>query len=227
MKMLKKVSAILACACVLGAGSVVMASDFVTLPLPQGKPVAVGEVSGQQTAAEESPLDAVQADPQIMRAPVMFTTYGKIVAVEDGRYVVKGEGNLRFVAAAVDKETYVVDDKAKLRLPSALKVGQTVTVYYSVRTTRSIPAQSHALAVVIGERETAPSFFEVAQAKLSADGKTMTVLNNNNNLIATIGADACADFAKIKKGDKLLLWSRMVTMSLPGITNAEKVVLLP
>ena len=206
MKTVKKLSAILACACVLGAGSA-WAED--------------------RAVENMSPMDAVQVNPEIMRAPVMFTTYGKLVAVEDGRYVVEGEGNLRIVAARVDRDTYIIDENAKLRLPYALKVGQTVTVFYSAQTTRSLPAQSHALAIVIGEREAAPSFIEVAEAKLSADGKSMTVLNNNNDLIATIGSDACKDFAKIKKGDKLLLWSHMVTMSLPGLTNAEKVIILP
>ena len=208
MKMLKKVSAVLACVCVLGAGSV-----FAQ------RPVAIDNAS---------PLDAVQADTAVMRAPVMYETYGKIVAIEDGRYVVKGEGNLRLVAAAVDRNTYVIDEKAKLRLSSALKIGQTVTVYYSAMTTRSLPAQSHAMAVVLGEREdSTPTYLEVAEAKLSADGQKMTILNSNNDLIATVGKDACADFAKIKKGDKLLLWSRVVTMSLPAQTNAEKVVVLP
>lgn len=206
MKILKKVAAVLACSCVLSAGSA-WAED--------------------RAVENMSPMDAVQVNPKIMRAPVMFTTYGKLVAVEDGRYVVEGEGNLRVVAAEVDRDTYIVDENAKLRLPHALKVGPTVTVFYSAQTTRSLPAQSHALAIVIGERETAPSFIEVAEAKLSADGKSMTVLNNNNDLIAMIGSDACKDFAKIKKGDKLLLWSRMVTMSLPGLTNAEKVIILP
>lgn len=206
MKTFKKLSAILACACVLGAGSA-WAED--------------------RAVENMSPMDEVQVNPKIMRAPVMFTTYGKLVAVEDGRYVVEGEGNLRVVAAEVDRDTYIIDENAKLRLPYALKVGQTVTVFYSAQTTRSFPAQSHALAIVIGEREAAPSFIEVAEAKLSADGKSMTVLNNNNDLIATIDSDACKDFAKIKKGDKLLLWSRMVTMSLPGLTNAEKVIILP
>ena len=206
MKTVKKLSAILACACVLGAGSA-WAED--------------------RAVENMSPMDAVQVNPEIMRAPVMFTTYGKLIAVEDGRYVVEGEGNLRVVAAEVDRDTYIIDENAKLRLPYALKVGQTVTVFYSAQTTRSLPAQSHALAIVIGEREAAPSFIEVAEAKLSADGKSMTVLNNNNDLIATIGSDACKDFAKIKKGDKLLLWSHMVTMSLPGLTNAEKVIILP
>lgn len=206
MKILKKVAAVLACSCVLSAGSA-WAED--------------------RAVENMSPMDEVQVNPEIMRAPVMFTTYGKLVAVEDGRYVVEGEGNLRVVAAEVDRDTYIIDENAKLRLPHALKVGQTVTVFYSAQTTRSLPAQSHALAIVIGEREAAPSFIEVAEAKLSADGKSMTVLNNNNDLIATIGSDACKDFAKIKKGDKLLLWSRMVTMSLPGLTNAEKVIILP
>lgn len=206
MKTFKKLSAILACACVLGSGSA-WAED--------------------RAVENMSPMDAVQVNPEIMRAPVMFTTYGKLVAVEDGRYVVEGEGNLRVVAAEVDRDTYIIDENAKLRLPYALKVGQTVTVFYSAQTTRSLPAQSHALAIVIGEREAAPNFIEVAEAKLSADGKSITVLNNNNDLIATIGSDACKDFAKIKKGDKLLLWSHMVTMSLPGLTNAEKVIILP
>ena len=206
MKILKKVAAVLACSCMLSAGSA-WAED--------------------RAVENMSPMDVVQVNPEIMRTPVMFTTYGKLVAVEDGRYVVEGEGNLRVVAAEVDRDTYIVDENAKLRLPHALKVGQTVTVFYSAQTTRSLPAQSHALAIVIGEREAAPSFIEVAEAKLSADGKSMTVLNNNNDLIATIGSDACKDFAKIKKGDKLLLWSHMVTMSLPGLTNAEKVIILP
>lgn len=206
MRILKKVAAVLACSCVLSAGSA-WAED--------------------RAVENMSPMDAVQVNPEIMRAPVMFMTYGKLVAVEDGRYVVEGEGNLRVVAAEVDRDTYIIDENAKLRLPYALKVGQTVTVFYSAQTTRSLPAQSHALAIVIGEREAAPSFIEVAEAKLSADGKSMTVLNNNNDLIATISSDACKDFAKIKKGDKLLLWSHMVTMSLPGLTNAEKVIILP
>lgn len=206
MKILKKVAAVLACSCMLSAGSA-WAED--------------------RAVENMSPMDVVQVNPEIMRTPVMFTTYGKLVAVEDGRYVVEGEGNLRVVAAEVDRDTYIVDENAKLRLPHALKVGQTVTVFYSAQTTRSLPAQSHALAIVIGEREAAPSFIEVAEAKLSADGKSMTVLNNNNDLIATISSDACKDFAKIKKGDKLLLWSHMVTMSLPGLTNAEKVIILP
>lgn len=53
------------------------------------------------------------------------------------------------------------------------------------------------------------------------------LLNNTNDVITTITADSCEKFADIQAGDKLLVWSRIMTMSLPGMTNAEKVVILP
>lgn len=206
MKSLKKIALVFSCMALLGAGSA-FAAD----------------------AAQSSPLDEVQANPEVMRAPGTYVTRGEIVAVENGMYIIKGEGSRNImVAAIVDHDTYVVEGASgKLRLHYALKEGQKVTAYYSATMTRSMPPQSHALAIVIEDSEEPASFFEVAQASLAKDGSYVTVLNTNNDVIATIDANACADFAKIKKGDKLLVWSSMMTMSLPAQTHAEKVVVLP
>lgn len=205
MKSLKKIALVFSCMALLGAGSA-FAAD----------------------AAQSAPLDEVQANPEIMRAPGTYITRGEIVAVEDGFYVIKGEGSRNMVAAIVDRDTYIVEGASgKLRLPYALKVGQKVTAYYSATMTRSLPPQSHALAIVLEDSEEPASFFEVAQASLAKDGSYVTVLNTNNDVIATIDAAACKDFAKIKKSDKLLVWSSMMTMSLPAQTHAEKVVVLP
>ena len=196
MKSLKKIALVFSCMVLLGAGSA-FAAD----------------------AAQSSPLDEVQANPEVMRAPGTYVTRGEIVAVENGMYIIKGEGSRNMVAAIVDRDTYVVEGASgKLRLPYA---------YYSATMTRSMPPQSHALAIAIEDSEESASFFEVAQASLAKDGSYVTVLNTNNDVIATIDANACADFAKIKKGDKLLVWSSMMTMSLPAQTHAEKVVVLP
>jgi len=206
MQAKKKLSLALVCVAALGLGTAVAAG-----------------------AAVDAPLDAVQADPQVMRAPGTYITSGKIVAIEDGLYIIKGEGSRPQVAAVVDRDTYVVDGKnGRLRLPMALKVGQRVTAYYSANMTRSLPPQSHAMAIVIGApTEGSAAYFEVSQAALSADGSYVTLLNANNDLIATVDAAACSDFAKIKRGDKLLVWYDVMTMSLPAQTNASKVVLLP
>ncbi len=185
--------------------------------------------AGTALAAADAPLDAVQADPQVMRAPGTYITSGKIVAIEDGFYIIKGEGSRAQVAAIVDRDTYVVDGKSgRLRLPGALKVGQQVTAYYSARMTRSLPPQSHALAIVMGAPdEGTAAYFEVAQAALAADGSHVTLLNANNDLIATVDAAACSDFAKIKRGDRLLVWYDVMTMSLPAQCSPGKVVVLP
>lgn len=206
MQAIKKLSLALVCVAALGMGTAVAAG-----------------------AAVDAPLDAVQADPQVMRAPGTYITSGKIVAIEDGLYIIKGEGSRPQVAAVVDRDTYVVEGKSgRLRLPMALKVGQRVTAYYSANMTRSLPPQSHAMAIVIGApAEGSAAYFEVSQAALSADGSYVTLLNANNDLIATVDAAACSDFAKIKRGDKLLVWYDVMTMSLPAQTNASKVVLLP
>lgn len=206
MQAKKKLSLALVCVAALGLGTAVAAG-----------------------AAVDAPLDAVQADPQVMRAPGTYITSGKIVAIEDGLYIIKGEGSRPQVAAVVDRDTYVVEGKSgRLRLPMALKVGQRVTAYYSANMTRSLPPQSHAMAIVIGApAEGSAAYFEVSQAALSADGSYVTLLNANNDLIATVDAAACSDFAKIKRGDKLLVWYDVMTMSLPAQTNASKVVLLP
>ncbi len=210
MKMLKKVSLVLACVCLVGAGSVFAAENM-------------------RAVVVDAPLDAVQANPDVMRDPSMYVTRGEIVAIEDGRYVVKGEGHRKIIAASVDHDTYIVDgETGKLRLPRALKVGQKVTAYYSSRMTRSMPGQAHAYAIVMGEpSEKTAAYFEVAQAKLSSDGSHMIILNSSNNLVATVDAKVCKDFAQIKKGDKLLLWYNIMTMSIPAQTNADRVIILP
>lgn len=209
MRAIKKLSLALVCVAALGAGTAMAADGVVT--------------------AAAVPLDAVQADPQVMRAPGTYITSGKIVAIEDGLYIIKGEGSRQQVAAVVDRDTYVVDGKSgKLRLPHALKVGQQVTAYYSAKMTRSLPPQSHAMAIVIGAPdEGIAAYFEVVQAAKSADGSCVTLLNANNDLIATVDAAACSDFAKIKRGDKLLLWYDVVTMSMPAQCNPGKVIILP
>lgn len=210
MNIFKKITAALACVCFVGAsGAMAAETDF--------------------RKSEAAPLEVVQVNPEIMRAPETYVTTGVITAIEDGTVIVKGEGHRKQVALIVDRDTYIANGHSgKLRLPMALKIGQKVTAYYSALMTRSMPPQSYASAIVLGSRsEGSASFFQVAQAELAQDGSYITLLNSNHDLIAAVDAAACTDYAKIKKGDKLLLWNSFVTMSLPGQTKADKVIVLP
>lgn len=160
-------------------------------------------------------------------------TRGEIVEVNGDKIVVKGEGNQPLVAAIISDKTYIVKgSNGKDRDLDDLKIGKRVTVYYSSVMTRSLPPQAKAYAVVLNRSSEKDlhkdyQFFLVEKVTLADDGKSVKVLNTNNDLIATIDTDACKNFADIKAGDKLLLKYSIVAMSLPGLTNAEKAIILP
>ena len=93
--------------------------------------------------------------------------------------------------------------------------------------TRSIPAQSAAYAVVLGDNsEKMGKFFKVEEVTMSEDKTYVSVINTNESLIATVDKKANKNFAEIKAGDNLMVWYDMMTMSLPARTNANKVVVL-
>ena len=205
MKMFKKIFVLASCATMLMAGSAVANAHCCEYN-------NVCDTKAYQTQAVQD---------------VLFTT-GEILEVNDNVLVIKGDGHHNLVAAVITDNTYLLDGKnGKAKKLSSFKVGKEVTVYYSPKMTRSIPPQTEAYAVVLGDNsEKIGKFFKVEEVTLSEDGAYVTVVNTNESLVATIDKKANKNFAEIKAGDELLLWYDMMTMSLPARTNAKKVVVL-
>ena len=206
MKLFKKVLLLASCSALLFASSA-MAND---------NNVEIRELPAMKAAQTQAVQD------------VLFTT-GKILEVQDNVLVIKGEGHHNLVAAVVTDNTYLLNGKnGKDKKLSSFKVGKEVTVYYSPKMTRSIPPQAEAYAVVLGDNsEKMGKFFKVEEVTLSEDGTYVNVTNTNESLIATVDKNANKNFAEIKAGDSLMIWYDMMTMSLPALTNANKVVILP
>lgn len=159
----------------------------------------------------------------------VLSTTGKITAIDGNRITVKGEGQFSEVVVVVTDNTYIADGKkGKIKKMKNLKVGKEVTVYYSSKMTRSLPPQAEAYAVVIGKDIIKQGkFFKVEKVITNKEEKLIKVVNSNQDIIATITEDVYEDYAQIKEGDNLLLWYDIMTMSMPGQTNAYKVVVLP
>lgn len=192
--------------------------------------------------AAEQPVQAVEktADVKIeqkaeqkaiipLSVKDVLSTTGKIVAVDGNKITVKGEGQFSEVVAVITDDTYIADGKkGKLKKLKSLKVGKEVTVYYSSKMTRSLPPQAEAFAVVIGKDIVKQGkFFKVEKVIANKEENLIKVVNSNQDIIATITADVYEDYEQIKEGDNLLLWYDIMTMSMPGQTNAYKVVVLP
>lgn len=203
MKMFKKIFVLASCATMLMAGSAVANAHCCEYN-------NVCDTKAYQTQAVQD---------------VLFTS-GKIVEVNENMIVVKGEHNI--IAAMITDDTYLLNGKnGKAKKLSSFKVGKEVTVYHSPKMTRSIPAQSAAFAVVLGDNsEKMGKFFKVEEVTMSEDKTYVSVINTNESLIATVDKKANKNFAEIKAGDNLMVWYDMMTMSLPARTNANKVVIL-
>lgn len=203
MKMFKKIFVLASCATMLMAGSAVANAHCCEYN-------NVCDTKAYQTQAVQD---------------VLFTS-GKIVEVNENMIVVKGEHNI--IAAMITDDTYLLNGKnGKAKKLSSFKVGKEVTVYHSPKMTRSIPAQSEAFAVVLGDdSEKMGKFFKVEEVTMSEDKTYVSVINTNESLIATVDKKANKNFAEIKAGDNLMVWYDMMTMSLPARTNANKVVVL-
>jgi hypothetical protein len=203
MKMFKKIFVLASCATMLMAGSAVANAHCCEYN-------NVCDTKAYQTQAVQD---------------VLFTS-GKIVEVNENMIVVKGEHNI--IAAIITDDTYLLNGKnGKAKKLSSFKVGKEVTVYHSPKMTRSIPAQSAAYAVVLGDSsEKMGKFFKVEEVTMSEDNTYVSVINTNESLIATVDKKANKNFAEIKAGDNLMVWYDMMTMSLPARTNANKVVIL-
>lgn len=208
-----------------------MGNVFAAEPAqPVQAPVAVVE---QNEADAIRPLEQRQ----------LLQTKGEIVEIGEGFIVVKGEGDCELVKVMLgeindkddavedindnDYDTFIVDGKnGKLKKFSKLKIGMNVSVYYDAAMTRSIPPQTRGYAVVIEREENNTGRYFVVDRVLKQDADSVQVIDINHGVIATITKDVCKDLSEIERGSKLMLWSRVMTMSLPALTNAEKVVIL-
>lgn len=159
---------------------------------------------------------------------VMATT-GEIIAVDGDKVTVKGDGNYPVATVIVTDKTLLIDGKdGDLKGDRALKKGRKVTAYYSSKMTRSYPPQAEGFAIVFGKNnEKQGKYMHVEKVTLSENGESVRLLNSNRDIIVTVSKDVYEDYQNIKEGDRIMAWYSIMTMSLPGQTNATKVIVLP
>ena len=157
---------------------------------------------------------------------VMATT-GEIIAVDGDKVTVKGDGNYPVATVIVTDKTLLIDGKdGDLKGDRALKKGRKVTAYYSSKMTRSYPPQAEGFAIVFGKNNEKQGM-HVEKVTPSENGESVRLLNSNRDIIVTVSKDVYEDYQNIKEGDRIMAWYSIMTMSLPGQTNATKVIVLP
>ncbi|MBQ2967363.1 MAG: hypothetical protein IJE10_04465 [Clostridia bacterium] len=111
--------------------------------------------------------------------------------------------------------------------------GETVTAVTSTAMTRSIPAQVYTYAVLKADKVSNPIYMEIASVE-KADG-VIKVADAAGNYVAVMGEDADVRPLKsrniikaqdLKMGDKIVVYSDMMTMSIPAQLNPSLVIVM-
>lgn len=168
--------------------------------------------------------------------------YGQVLAIdreEDGtvtrlHLTSEAQGdyvmNISSSTVWIDSGSYAASD------PADLEVGESVYVHHSPVSTRSLPPQSAAYAVVrnFPQDAGAAQYHEVEAIAQNEDG-SVTITTDNGGLMLTVEADAAvttyagetAALADVKAGDHVMAWYPLVMLSYPGQASAGHLMLLP
>ncbi len=151
-----------------------------------------------------------------------------IIITEDGL-----ESDRRF---NISEETVVIDNESAVAQNIAsIKKGDKITVYASARSTFSIPPQSSAYVILANIQEKSPAKLIKVQDIERRDDGSLRITDDDNRYIVTITKDTVllpyrtrqfVTMDSIEKGDNILFWSEIMTMSIPAYTGADRMVFL-
>lgn len=141
------------------------------------------------------------------------------------------------VVLNISEETLVIDSKTGLPASlSELKAGDAIFAYYSAAMTRSLPPQSHAIAIVTQvEKDKSHAEFFTVREIISRGDEEVRALNKEGDLIATFSKENAltpyitkqiVTLDDIQVGTQLFVWYDIVALSYPGQTLATKSVLV-
>lgn len=153
-------------------------------------------------------------------------TRGMITGIDEGGVTVTGEGYYPEVRLVLENDTLIAEGSAGDRIKKeALKKGVFAAAYYGPAASRSLPPSSLAKAVIICPEGVEPPLFVRALKVDPAEGEK-AVRVTCGDMVLTIAAAACEDYAAIRAGDTLLVWCKALTLSLPALGYAEKAVIV-
>ncbi|MEC0089057.1 peptidase [Paenibacillus macquariensis] len=165
-------------------------------------------------------------------------TDGIITNVTNNKITVMGSpmknGGADYVILAVDKDTKIVNQDGNPLTLEALKADVRVDAYYSGVMAMSYPGQTHADKIVVKATETNKIEGTIVASDRATKGQVYVNVGSdttiNNDVILNITEDtkvisAIGGGIKLEAGMKIIAYhSSIMTRSLPGITNAEIVI---
>jgi len=227
-------------------------ADKATIMGQDGKSIKASEIKkGMSVKAFYGPAVTMSLPPQSTTNYVVVDTTveesvqeqvpgtnGIITNVANNKITVMGspmkDGGMNYVILSVDKDTKIINQDGNPLTLDELKADVLVDAYYSGPMAMSYPGQTHADKIVVKATETIKIEGTIVASDRATEGQVYVNVGSdttiNNDVILNITKDtkvisAIGGEDKLKAGMKIVAYhSPIMTRSLPGITNAEIVI---
>ena len=200
------------------------------------------EEAEEPIATETPETSDGEETEDVEEMPASETYFGTVESIEKDE-----EGNVISISLTseengdyvmnVTENTVWVDAVEKVKASQEdLAEGDTIYVYHSPVSTRSLPPQSEAFAVVLNvPQDIAVGVYHEVEEVTTTENDTR-LLTNNGGLYLIISDETAvkdyetgeiADISAVAEGDCVIAWYDAVAMSYPGQANVSDILVLP
>lgn len=200
------------------------------------------EEAEEPIATETPETSDGEETEDVEEMPASETYFGTVESIEKDE-----EGNVISISLTseengdyvmnVTENTVWVDAVEKVKASQEdLAEGDTIYVYHSPVSTRSLPPQSEAFAVVLNvPQDIAVGVYHEVEEVTTTENDTR-LLTNNGGLYLIISDETAvkdyetgevADISAVSDGDRVIAWYDAVAMSYPGQANVSDILVLP
>ena len=210
---------------------------------PETPAVTSTPEEAEEPIATETPETSEGEETEdVEEMPASETYFGTVASIEkdeEGNVVsisLASEENGDYVMNVTDNTVWV-DAVEKVKASQEdLTEGETIYVYHSPVSTRSLPPQSEAFAVVLNAPQdiAAGVYHEVED--IVTNGEIFTITTDNGGLYLNVTSDTqvkdyttgeSAEIGNVDRGDRIIAWYDAVAMSYPGQANVSDILVLP
>lgn len=200
------------------------------------------EEAEEPIATETPETSEGEETEDVEEMPVSETYFGTVESIEKD-----GEGNVVSISLTseengdyvmnVTDNTVWVDAVEKVKASQEdLTEGDTIYVYHSPVSTRSLPPQSEAFAVVLNvPQDIAVGVYHEVE-DIVTNGEIFTITTDNGGLYLNVTSETqvkdyttgeSAEIGNVDRGDRIIAWYDAVAMSYPGQANVSDIIVLP
>lgn len=200
------------------------------------------EEAGETIATENPETSEGEETDDVEEMPASETYFGTVASIEkdeEGNVIsisMTSEENGDYVMNVTDNTVWVDAVEKVKAFQEDLTEGETIYVYHSPVSTRSLPPQSEAFAVVLNvPQDIAVGVYHEVE-DIVTNGEIFTITTDNGGLYLNVTSDTqvkdyttgeSAEIGNVDRGDLIIAWYDAVAMSYPGQANVSDILVLP